>query len=260
MPARRLESLPTHGWAQVNRNPRLVKERKRLQLQKPLLRYFTLLILPSALAVGLFLRFAPPQHNPFVPLDLNHKPGLASHYKLTQLFRHPSACFNALDATGVLYTRLEDSPPGEACGKYNALTLDRSLTPYSATLSMTCVETAVLYSWERHVARPAAVEILGSPIRQIETYGSFSCRNIAGTDRKSEHALGNAVDISGFWLEDGRRISVETHWKNGGKEGEFLEAVHDGGCKLFSVTLGPDYNKAHRDHFHFDIGDRRTCR
>jgi len=238
----------------------LVKERKRVQLQKPLLRYFTLLILPSALIVGLFLRFAPPQHNPFVPLDLNDRPGIASHFKLTRMHRHPAACFDALDASGVLYTKLEDSLVGEVCGKYDALTLDRSLTPYSATLAMTCVQTAVLYSWERHVARPAAVEILGSPIARIETYGSFSCRNIAGTDRKSQHAFANAVDISGFRLTDGRLISVETHWKNSGPEGEFLARVHKGACRLFSVTLGPDYNAAHRDHFHMDMGPGRTCR
>ncbi len=231
-----------------------------MKLQKALVRYFTLLVLPSAMVVGLFLRFAPPQHNPFAPLDLNDKLGIASHFKLTQMHRHPSACFNALDATGVLYTPLEDSPLGEVCGKYDALTLDRSLTPYSATLSMTCVQTAVLYSWERHVARPASVEILGSPIARIESYGSFSCRNIAGTDRKSQHAFANAVDISGFRLEDGRLINVETHWDNGGPEGEFLKEVHKGACRLFSVTLGPDYNAAHADHFHMDMGPGRTCR
>ena len=238
----------------------MVKERQRLQLLKTLWRYWIGLVLPSIVAVTLFLWLAPPQHNPFKPLDLNDPPGLASHFKLTQMTRHPAACFQALDATGVLYTRLDDSPPRQECGKYDALTLDRTLTPYSATLSMTCFETASLYLWERHVARPAAVEILGSPIARIETYGSFSCRNIAGSDRWSEHALANAVDISGFQLEDGRVIMVKTHWDNGGPEGEFLERVHDGGCGIFSVTLGPDYNAAHADHLHFDMGDRRACR
>jgi len=260
VPAGLLGLIPVRRPAQVNRNPRLVKERKRLQLLKTLWRYWIGLVAPSLVVVALFLWLAPPQHNPFVPLDLNHKPGLASHFKMTQLERHPAACFDALDATGVLYTMLEDSPPGEACGKYDALTLDRSLTPYSATLSMTCGQTASLYLWERHVARPAAVEIFGSPVARIETYGSFSCRNIAGTGRKSEHARANAIDISGFRLEDGRLINVETHWDNGGPEGEFLKRVHKGACRLFSVTLGPDYNKAHADHLHFDMGDRRTCR
>lgn len=231
-----------------------------MKLRKALTRYFVLLVLPSALVIGIFLRFAPPQHNPFVPLDLNDPPGLASHFKMTQLENHPSACFDALDATGVLYTPLEDSPAGVDCGKYDALTLDRSLTPYSATLSMTCGQTASLYLWERHVARPAAMEIFGSPIARVETYGSFSCRNIAGTGRRSEHARANAIDISGFRLEDGRFINVETHWDNGGKEGAFLKRVHKGACRIFSVTLGPDYNAAHADHFHFDMGHARTCR
>ena len=206
------------------------------------------------------MRFAPPRHNPFAPLDLNHKPGLASHFKTTRLERHPDASFSALDATGVLYTPLGVSRRGEACGRYDALTLDRSLTPYSATLSMTCWQTASLYMWERQVARRAATEIFGSPIARIETYGSFSCRNIAGTGRKSEHATVNAVDISGLGLEDGRLINVKTHRANGGKEGKFLKRVHKGACRIFSVILGPDYNAAHADHFDFDMGNARTCR
>ena len=91
-----------------------------MTLQKALVLCFKLLVLPSALVVGVFLRFAPPQHNPFVPLALSHKPGLASHFKVTQLERHPDASFSALNATGVFYTPLEGSPRGEACGKYDA--------------------------------------------------------------------------------------------------------------------------------------------
>ena len=55
-------------------------------------------------------------------------------------------------------------------------------------------------------------------------------------------------------------FNVKTHWANGGKEGEFLARVHKGACRIFSVTLGPEYNAAHADHFHFDMGDARTCR
>jgi len=231
----------------------------RLELLKIRWRYWRGLVAPSLLVVGLFLWLAPPQHNPFAPLDLNDKPGLASHFKMTQLKRHASACFSALDASGVLYTPLDDSPKGDVCGMYDALTLDRSLTPYSATLNMTCWQTASLYLWERHVARPTAVEIFGSPIARIETFGSFSCRNIAGGDRKSEHATANAIDISGFRLADGRVINVKTHWDNGKDEGEFLKRVHKGACRLFSVTLGPEYNAAHADHFHFDMGDDWVC-
>jgi hypothetical protein len=237
----------------------LVKEWvKRKQMTE--FRAWIVLLAVPLLVVALFLWLAPPRHNPFAPIDLTDKLGLGTHAKLERARTHREACFSALDSAGVLYTPLEDAPKGEKCGLRNALTLERTLTPSSATLSMTCAETAALYTWERHVARPAAVDILGSPLARIETYGSFSCRNIAGSGRLSEHAHANAVDISGFRLENGRLIDVKTHWKQGRPEAKFLKRVHKGGCDIFSVTLGPDYNAAHRDHFHFDMGNGRTCK
>lgn len=226
----------------------------------PHLRAWLILLTVPALCVALFLLTAPPRHNPFAPVDLTARIGLGTGHQLARAAKHPQVCFAALDRADVLYTRLDDAPKGEKCGLYNALTLDRSLTPYSATLRMTCGEAAALYTWERHVARPAAVDILGSPIARIETYGSFSCRNIAGSGRLSEHGRGNAIDISGVRLEDGRLIDVKTFWGKGGKEGKFLRRLHAGACDLFSVTLGPDYNAAHRDHFHLDMGPGHTCR
>ncbi|WP_396272008.1 extensin family protein [Hyphomonas sp.] len=91
----------------------------------------------------------------------------------------------------------------------------------------------LLYMSERHVTRPAATEILGSPNARIETCGSSSCRNVPGTGRKSEHATANAVDISGFRLGDGRLINIKTHWANGGKDGAFMTRVHKGACRIF---------------------------
>ena len=76
----------------------------------------------------------------------------------------------------------------------------------------------------------------------------------------SQHGLGNAIDVSGFRLEDGRLISVKTHWDAGGPEQKFLRRIHKGACELFSVTLGPEYNAAHADHFHLDMGGGKVCR
>ncbi|KJS35589.1 MAG: hypothetical protein VR74_02845 [Hyphomonas sp. BRH_c22] len=223
-------------------------------------RAWLLLLGVPVLVVALLLWVAPPRHNPFAPIDLTDRIGFGTKAKLERARDQRDVCFAALDSASILYTPLEDDPKGQKCSLRGALTLDRTLTPYSATLSMTCAQTAALYTWERHVARPAAVEIFGSPLARIETYGSFSCRNIAGSGRLSEHAHANAVDISGFRLEDGRLIDVKTHWKQGGKEAKFLKRVHEGGCDIFSVTLGPDYNAAHADHFHFDMGNGGICR
>lgn len=223
-------------------------------------RAWIILILVPLACVGLFFWFAPPRHNPLAPIDLLERPGLGTWHKLTRAKKNPDACFDALEAAGILYTPIEDSPKGEKCGLYNALSLGRSHTPFSAPLRMTCAQTAALYTWERHVVAPAAMEVLGSGVARIETYGSFSCRNIAGSRRLSEHASANAIDVSGFRLKDGRLIDVKTHWKAGGKEAKFLRKVHKGGCSLFSVALGPDYNAAHADHFHLDMGSGSACR
>jgi hypothetical protein len=37
----------------------------------------------------------------------------------------------------------------------------------------------------------------------------------------------------------------------------FLRAIHKAACAIFSTVLGPDANKAHRNHFHLDMA-RRT--
>lgn len=59
---------------------------------------------------------------------------------------------------------------------------------------------------------------------------------------------------------DGRRIRVLADWTGGGAEAAFLREVHGGTCRFFKGTLGPDYNAAHRDHFHLDRGAFRLCR
>lgn len=210
--------------------------------------------------VAILIRAVPARHNPFEPIDLTQPPGIAAQMQLARFRDDREACFAALDEAGLEYTPIEDSDPGARCPLTDALTLGRSLTPYSAPLRMTCSQTAALHLWERHIVRPAAVEILGAPLARIETYGSFSCRNIAGTGRLSQHAFGNAIDISGFRLADGQVVTVLGHWGDDSPKGKFLARVHRGACGLFSVTLGPEYNAAHADHFHLDMGRGRLCR
>ena len=53
---------------------------------------------------------------------------------------------------------------------------------------------------------------------------------------------------------------MKDFWGKRGKEAKFLKRVHAGACDLFSVTLGPEYNAAHKDHFHMDMGPGHACR
>lgn len=205
-------------------------------------------------------RFLPPQHNPFKPLSLEDPIGWATYRKFTNLKYEPGTCFATLDGASVSYVRVVDEETGSACGFQNAVSVPRVLTPFNDRLSMTCPLAAALYTWEHNAARPLAQELLGSPLSRIETYGTYSCRNIAGSASRSEHATANAIDIAGFRLADGRLISVLNDWGKDSPEGQYLKRLHGQACRLFSVTLGPDYNAAHADHFHLDFGSGYSCR
>ena len=91
--------------------------------------------------------------------------------------------------------------------------------------------------------------------------GSYACRNVSGSSRRSAHATAEAIDIAAFVLADGRRVSVLGDWSSGGAaEREFLQVVFASACKRFGTVLGPDYNAAHRDHLHVEIGGGGYCR
>lgn len=214
-----------------------------------------------AVAWWLINTLTPPQHNPFKPLDLTIRPGVATGFKLDSLKHDKPACFALLDLAGVDYTRMDKPSDTPECGIADGLTLDQSLTPYSGTLTMSCRLAATLYMWERHVVLPAAEELLGQGVTRIETMGSYSCRRVnnAETGRWSEHAHGEAVDISGFTLEDGSKVMIADNFSDQDRRGEFLRRVRDKACGLFSTTLSPDYNALHHDHLHLDMGYFSIC-
>lgn len=109
----------------------------------------------------------------------------------------------------------------------------------------------------REVVQPAASELLHGRVSRVDDLGSYACRRINGDPDRgmSEHATANAIDVAGFRLNDGRRISVARDWAKGAR-GVFLHRVRDGGCRVFATTLSPDFNAAHRDHLHLDEADR----
>jgi hypothetical protein len=126
---------------------------------------------------------------------------------------------------------------------------------------------AALALWEWHVVQPAALEHFGRKVAGIDHFGSYSCRRVYGRSEGawSEHSTANAVDVAGFTLDDGTRISVLNDWDGEGPRADFLHQVRDGACDLFATVLSPDYNRAHSDHLHLDQAERgamgwRGCR
>lgn len=195
---------------------------------------------------------AHPQHNPYAPLDLRDPPGWATRTKLRTLKDDVEECRAVLARSEIAFTALPTTGEG-ACLRADRTRLgDFPLAP--DTPAVTCPVAAALEIWRRNSVIPAARKILGSEVVRIEHLGAYSCRRMyGGADGPwSEHATANAIDIAGFVLKDGRRISVLTDWKGSGAKAEFLRAVRTGACHTFATVLSPDYNAAHADHFHLD--------
>ena len=126
---------------------------------------------------------------------------------------------------------------------------------------MACPLADAFAAWARFGVDRAARQMLGSGLARIETMGSYSCRNVAGSGRLSAHATAEAIDVAGFVLQDGRYISVQSDWSGGSRaEREFLRVIHESACKRLGTVLGPDYNAAHRDHLHLELTGSGFCR
>ncbi len=175
-------------------------------------------------------------------------------------------CLGKLNATGARFVAKADGYGGKGCSTKNTVSLnamrgDRSQFEVTNLGTISCPVANTFAAWSRFGVDRAARQILGSPIERIETMGSYSCRNVAGTGRRSAHSTADAVDVAAFVLKDGRRISLSNGWKSSDpREREFLRTVHKSACKRFGTVLGPDYNSAHRDHFHLERGDGSFCR
>ena len=197
-----------------------------------------------------------PEHNPWTPLDLRHPIGWATANKFSAIKGDISLCRATLQRSEVPFGEL--SPSGEgACTRTDRTQLT-SFPLAPGTPPVTCPVAAALEMWRRQTVEPAARNIFGTELASITHLGAFSCRRLYGRSEGawSEHATANAIDISGFTLKDGTRISVLADWDGTEEEKQFLREVRDGACGVFATVLSPDYNTAHADHFHFDQADR----
>lgn len=178
-----------------------------------------------------------------------------------------SQCMAQLTAARVSFRPLPDRITSATCG----LTAGGVLGPDMGTVArmapgdveMTCRTALALSIWRRQSLEPAAREILGSDVVQIDHFGAYACRavnNGAGSTRVSAHSRAEALDFAGVRLRDGRRIAVAQDWSGDTEEARFLRRIRDDACRIFGTVLSPDYNAVHSDHLHLEATDSRFCR
>jgi hypothetical protein len=128
----------------------------------------------------------------------------------------------------------------------------------SAGALMDCPTALALQSWVRDAVIPVVGDI-GGGVSSLTVGSHYACRprnNQTGA-RLSEHGRGRAIDISAIVLADGTPITVLNGWGDA-RQGPILRELHRAACGPFGTVLGPDSDRFHRDHFHFDTARHRT--
>jgi Extensin-like protein C-terminus len=167
----------------------------------------------------------------------------------------------------------EISGPG-ICGMthpFKVYALKDGTIPLSKPVVLDCPMIPTLEAWVDQWVQPSALSRLGAPVAELEVFGAYSCRtvdNLANT-KLSEHAYGNAIDVSGFKLADGREIPIVSAWKTTDtQESAFVHEAQAGACRDFTTVLAPGSDSFHYNHFHLDLanhgstntGRRTYCR
>ncbi len=215
----------------------------------------------------------PHRHLPWRPLNVEDRIGLATGTKITIIALLPSkTCQNKLaEAKNLNHSLAKPKRDNKTCGYKiaNDMQKAQNIKFRPNTVTAQCPLILAGYIWLGEV-NALAEKFLGAKVKKIHHAGTYSCRRQRGNNSGawSEHAFANAWDITGFELEDGRVVSILRDWdgnKNLSRQErkarkKFLHKSRDKACRLFRVTLSPDFNAAHKDHFHLDQGPSLSCR
>jgi hypothetical protein len=231
------------------------------------IRKLSLSALALILAVGVggafWFGLVPNSLSPLPSINLE-SPGWLVDPRLASLRFDKAQCRTVLKPPHTDATPIPDNPLRKGCGWVNSVRFSQVGGARLGVNKITCEMAAALSLWIEHEVQPLAMKHFGKRVASLGNMGTYDCRDIIGNPMwkgvRSQHATANALDISGFKLEDGTSISVLRNWKGTGPKAKFLREAHQRACGYFRVALSPNFNVAHRDHFHLDRGILWSCK
>lgn len=161
---------------------------------------------------------------------------------------------------GLVGAEREPFSDGGACGITRPVSVTRVAgVNLNRPALLSCPAARALDRWVRTSAKPA-VGRRGGGLATMRVAASYACRtrNSRPGARISEHAKGNAIDISAFTFANGKTVTVLEGWKGPRRDRRMLRAMHGAACGPFGTVLGPASDRFHRDHFHFDVAGYRV--
>lgn len=231
---------------------------------RTILRVILALLLVLALLGAFWFGLVPQRYSPFAAISLDDPPHWFVDFRLAALRRDPQQCRAILKPPHIVATPISDKVQPNGCGWTNAVRIAEVGGADIGLEQLTCEAATALALWMEYGVQPLAMQMFGSRVAWIQDMGTYSCRNIIGNDRwiatRSQHSLANAVDIGAFRLENGKQMSISANYKSDTPEGVFLREAHRRACYYFRVAIGPEFNKVHHDHLHFDRGPLLRCK
>ncbi|MCZ7851454.1 extensin family protein [Agrobacterium salinitolerans] len=173
------------------------------------------------------------------------------------------ACLGALKDIGAEFKQLEpirDAEPG--CGIEAPVELSVVLPGIKLEPSgtMRCETALALSRWAKEMMLPAAALAMPEKkVRSIANASTYICRNrnSAENGKISEHAKGNAVDISTIAFDKGEPLVMKPRGEDGTPEGAFQRTITAAACLFFRTVLSPGSDATHQDHLHLDVLERK---
>lgn len=158
---------------------------------------------------------------------------------------------------GIRRDRITES--NSACGMKNPVEVffvsGVAMNPHPV---LNCDAANALAEWVETAAKPE-VATIGRRLTKLRVGSHYACRtrNSARGARLSEHATGNAVDITAFTLDNGAVYTILEGW-NSPVFGKVMQRAYRQACGIFGTTLGPDADRNHQDNLHFDVASYRS--
>jgi hypothetical protein len=130
--------------------------------------------------------------------------------------------------------------------------------PLSQPATIDCPTALALRTWVNDALVPT-VGRKGGGVARIDVFASYACRprNNQKGARVSEHGRGRAIDIGGITLKNGTTMTVLRGWRDD-SQGPILRQLHRAACGPFGTVLGPNSDRFHQNHFHFDTASYRS--
>jgi hypothetical protein len=151
-----------------------------------------------------------------------------------------------------------------ACGMshpFKVSAISGGYVTVAPTATLACPVIGEVDRWLAESVQSAAEAWFGEQVVEIHQLSAYSCRTMNNQTGAgiSEHAFGNALDVSAFKFASGREIKVKDGWRGPQEEREFLRYIFAAACERFSTVLGPGADPFHYDHFHLDLARRSSA-